>query len=203
MLSQIDALLETLSSEEKELLKRKCYDGCNRPCKPFMNNKDRAKRLTRSKAWAFLREYYGIIFHAPICSHQYSFTTAPLITQSKQVKRKKSISSPGNDQPFSKRFLLTDEENSAPLKVTVPHMEAQGIDLLSETVPSLCNKSGPPSCSDVIQSNNEVESSPAAKSVLSAPVGCIHQEPSLLMGLFELFEHKRDLFDKLCTELKV
>ena len=208
MLSQIDALLESLSCEEKEQLKMKCYDGCNRPCKPFMNNKDRAKRQTRSKAWMFLSEYYGIIFNAPIFNHQLSsFATAPLIAQSKQVetlhKRKRGMTFPPNDQPFSKRFLLTDEGSSASLKVTVPHMEGKSNVSSTASGVSLCNQSRSSSCNDDIQSSDEVESLPIAKKVLAAPAGCIHQEPCLLIGLFEMFEHRRDLFDKLCTELKV
>ena len=52
VLSQIDALLETLSSEEKELLKRKSCNDINRRRKPFIGNK-RVKRKTRNIAWKF------------------------------------------------------------------------------------------------------------------------------------------------------
>ena len=45
-----------------------------------------------------------------------------------------------------------------------------------------------------MQGSDEVESSPRAGNVLR-PVGCVtgHQDTCLLMGLCELFEHKRGL----------
>ena len=200
MLSQIDALLETLTSEEKQLLKRKSYNGFNRRRKPFIGNKERGKRKTRNIAWTFLSEYYGIIFHAPMRDQM-----SPLITE----RKRGNILSP-NEQPFPKK-LCANVETSFPHNGKEPHVEEKNSGWLRNisddtSVPSFSSKPG----LSMKDSDERVEASlsPRAGNVLMTaprPDDCVtgHQDPCLLMGLCELFEHKRDLFDKLCTELNI
>jgi len=212
MLRQIDTLLGTLSSEEKEVLERK-FRTFNRSRKSFIVGiKDRRKRETRNNAWTFLSEYYRIIFHAPIRDQLHSFI--PTRTQNDQldtllnVKRKRESSLSANDQPVYKKSCTTDE--------AVASVNITGLCKDDSWVRRFFDDSAGPSssgtdleqtgCGEPTQASGEVKSTSLSKAgnVITVPSNStIHQDPCLLLGLYELFEHKRHLFDKLCTELNV
>lgn len=215
MLSQIDALLRTLSSEEKEVLKRKSQIALNRRHKPFITGtKERAKRQTRNNAWTFLSEYYGIIFHAPINSLH------PLVppTQSDQLDTLLHVKRKGqnNDQPAPKRPCLPNEAAPLLANTTGTCVEDKNHDwfkkffddiVLPSSSSSSSSKLGNTGCSNTMPTSGEVDHTLVTlktRSRWTVP-GAItaHQEPCLLLGLYELFNYRRELFDKLCTELNI
>lgn len=215
MLSQIDTLLGTLSREEKELLKGRFQITLNRSRKPYITGiKDRAKRQTRNDVWTFLSEYYRIIFHAPICDQLHS--GAPL-TQSDQTdtllheKRKGQSTLSTDGHPAPKRPCLTDKQTSF---LAGPCVESKNQEWLrkffeagvkssssSSSSSSTLEQTG---CSYTSQIRNETVSLSKTITVSTAfdhTTG--HHDPCLLLGLYELFRYKRDLFNKLCTELNI
>lgn len=210
MLSQIDTLLGSLSSEEKEVLERKSQISLNRPRKPFIvGTKDRAKRQTRNNAWMFLSEYYGIVFYAPICDQLHSLTPPAQLDTLLHAKRKRESSLSTDDQPLPKRSCSTDEGSPTLVTTTESCAQDKNHDWLKKffddsTVPSSSSTPDQASCSHTTQAGCEFESLPRTGSILATPTSInVHQDPCLLLGLYELFKHKRDLFDKLCTELNI
>ena len=215
MLGLIDTLLGTLSSEEKEVLERKSRIALNRPRKLFTGTKDRAKRRTRNDAWTFLSEYYGIVFRAPICDQLCSLLPQ---TQSEQTdtllgtKRKRESSLSNNDQLVLKKARVMNDQNRS-FSVNNPggcvnHGWLRKF-LDDNAVLSSSGELGQTSCSDTSQGNKgEEEVEPTSLSTVGNDVRVQtyttrDQDPCLLLGLYELFKHKRELFDKLCAELNI